>query len=50
MQAVVALLSLEELAEKFRGLSMPAQVSIFGLFEDALADVRAALTHVAARE
>ncbi|MGF6605493.1 hypothetical protein OKW45_000393 [Paraburkholderia sp. WSM4175] len=45
-----ALLSLEEVAEQFSGLSTVAQVCIFGLFEDALADIRAALTQTAARE
>ncbi|MDH6153102.1 MULTISPECIES: hypothetical protein [Paraburkholderia] len=50
LHALAALLSLEEVAEQFSGLSTVAQVCIFGLFEDALADIRAALTQTAARE
>lgn len=51
LHALAGLLSLEEVAEHFAGLSTGAQVSIFGLFEDALADVRAVLTRaVAMRE
>jgi hypothetical protein len=42
------LLSLEEVAEQFSDCSTVAQVSILGLFEDALADIRAVLTQTAA--
>jgi hypothetical protein len=42
--------SLEEVAEQFSDLSTVAHVSIFGLFEHALADIRAALTRTTARE
>ncbi|MGF6369733.1 hypothetical protein OKW40_002483 [Paraburkholderia sp. RAU6.4a] len=48
LHALAALLSLEEVAEQFSALSTVAQVSIFGLFEDALADVRAVLARTAA--
>ncbi|MDH6150599.1 MULTISPECIES: hypothetical protein [Paraburkholderia] len=48
LHALAALLSLEEVAEQFSALSTVAQVSIFGLFEDALADVRAVMTRTAA--
>ncbi|HZZ05214.1 hypothetical protein [Paraburkholderia sp.] len=44
LRALAGLLSLEEVTEQFADLSILAQVSIFGLFEDALADIRAALT------
>ncbi|CAE6854329.1 hypothetical protein R69927_02245 [Paraburkholderia domus] len=44
LHALAGLLSLEEVAEQFSDLPTVAQVSIFGLFEDALADIRAALT------
>ncbi|CAE6700523.1 hypothetical protein R69927_03267 [Paraburkholderia domus] len=51
LHALAGLLSLEEVAEQFSDLSTVAQVSIFGLFEDALADIRAVLTQtVAMRE
>ncbi|MBB5457755.1 hypothetical protein [Paraburkholderia sp. Cpub6] len=40
-------MSLEEVAEQFSPLSTVAQVSIFGLFEDALAGVRAVLARTA---
>ena len=39
LHALAGLLSLEEVAEQFSGLSTVAQVSIFGLFEDGLADI-----------
>ncbi|MBB5409460.1 MULTISPECIES: hypothetical protein [unclassified Paraburkholderia] len=48
LHALAGLLSLEEVAEQFSALSTVAQVSIFGLFEDALADVRAVLARTAA--
>ncbi|WP_262420131.1 hypothetical protein [Paraburkholderia sp. 31.1] len=48
LHALAGLLSLEEVAERFSALSTVAQVSIFGLFEDALADVRAVLARTAA--
>ncbi|MCC8401404.1 hypothetical protein LJ655_05760 [Paraburkholderia sp. MMS20-SJTN17] len=50
LYALAGLLSLEEVAEQFSDLSTVARVSIFGLFEDALADIRAALMQTAARE
>ncbi|RFU46873.1 hypothetical protein D0B32_17470 [Paraburkholderia sp. DHOC27] len=43
LQALSGLLSIEEVAEQFAGLSMVAQASIFGLFEDGLADIREVL-------
>ncbi|WP_322107079.1 hypothetical protein [Paraburkholderia sp. J41] len=43
LHALAELLSLEEVVEQFSALSTVAQVSIFGLFEDALADIRIAL-------
>ncbi|MGF6610635.1 hypothetical protein OKW45_005557 [Paraburkholderia sp. WSM4175] len=43
LQALASLLSLEEVAEQFAGLSTTAQVALFGLFEDGLGDVRATL-------
>ncbi|MBB5467241.1 hypothetical protein HDG32_003361 [Paraburkholderia sp. CI2] len=43
LQALASLLSLEEVAEQFAGLSNTAQVALFGLFEDGLGDVRATL-------
>ncbi|WP_243856549.1 hypothetical protein [Paraburkholderia sp. BL6665CI2N2] len=42
LQALAGLLSLEEVAEQFTGLDTVGQVSIFGLFESALSDVRMA--------
>ncbi|ADG17766.1 MULTISPECIES: hypothetical protein [Paraburkholderia] len=50
LHALAGLLSLEEVAEQFAGLSTVAQVCIFGPFEDALTDVRAALTQTATRD
>ncbi|MGF6698349.1 uncharacterized protein YdiU (UPF0061 family) [Paraburkholderia sp. MM5496-R1] len=43
LQALASLLSLEEVAEQFAGMSTTAQVALFGLFEDRLGDIRAAL-------
>ncbi len=43
LQALASLLSLEEVASEFAGLEVSGQVAIFGLFEDALSDVRLAL-------
>ncbi|MGF6636187.1 hypothetical protein [Paraburkholderia sp. MM6662-R1] len=43
LQALASLLSLEEVAEQFAGMSTTAQVALFGLFEDSLGDVRATL-------
>ncbi|NML99183.1 hypothetical protein HHL24_14700 [Paraburkholderia sp. RP-4-7] len=50
LQALAGLLSLEEVAEQFSGLDLVGQVSIFGLFEAALSDVRAALARAAHNE
>lgn len=43
LHALAGLLSLEEVAEQFSDLPTVVQVSIFGLFEDALADMRACI-------
>jgi hypothetical protein len=43
LKALASLLSVEEVASKFAGLEVSGQVAIFGLFEDALSDVRSAL-------
>ncbi|MBB5458692.1 hypothetical protein [Paraburkholderia sp. Cpub6] len=43
LHALAGLLSLEEVAEQFAGMSTTAQVALFDLFEDRLADIRAAL-------
>jgi hypothetical protein len=48
--ALAELLSLEEVTEQFSDLSTFAQVCIFGLFDDGLADIRAALTRTVAHE
>ncbi|APA84054.1 hypothetical protein BJG93_00540 [Paraburkholderia sprentiae WSM5005] len=50
LHALTGLLSLEEVAEQFSDLSTVAQVSIFGLFEDALAGICTALTRTATGE
>ncbi|SDQ43616.1 hypothetical protein SAMN05443245_1371 [Paraburkholderia fungorum] len=50
LQALAGLLSQEEVAEQFSDLLTGVQVSIFGLFEDALADIRATLTQTVAHE
>lgn len=50
LHALAGLLSLEEAAEHFSELSTVAQVSIFGLFEGALAEVRATLSRIVANE
>lgn len=44
LRALAALLSLDDVTEEFKGLTLPEQVSIFDLFEVGLGDVHAALT------
>ncbi|MDR5749861.1 MULTISPECIES: hypothetical protein [unclassified Caballeronia] len=44
LPALAGLLSLEEVAEQFAGLTVAGKIAIFGPFEDALTDVRATLT------
>lgn len=44
VHALASLVSLGEVAEQFTSLELPGQVAIFGLFEDAVAEARAALT------
>ena len=43
IRALAGLLSLEEVAAEFARLELLAQIAIFGLFEGALGDARAAL-------
>lgn len=44
LRALAAILSDEQGAAQFASFDLPGQVAIFGLFEDLLAEVRAALT------
>ncbi|AET91701.1 hypothetical protein BYI23_B010940 [Burkholderia sp. YI23] len=50
MQALAALFSNEESTSRFADLNISQQVAIFGLFEDALSDVLAALTNAPAKD
>ncbi|CAE6781702.1 hypothetical protein [Paraburkholderia haematera] len=47
LRSLAGLLSLEEVSEQFSELSTLAQILIFALFKDGLADIRAAPTQTA---